>query len=360
MTVSSPINSESSASTQDMSIWQKLNHKDKIKNMKIGLIIPTASISPTGGVKVQGEMWKKGLEEQGHECVLIDFWQNHNWESYDVIIVISFGGFLRSFAKYFKRICKKFVLAPIIDPSLPKPLYKIQVKYYGCQKIGLTNRFHDLYLSAKYFDLFLARSLFEANYISYCLDVPKDKIKIIPLSIRTPIADSMPKKEDFVLHISRLYASNKNVKRLILAAIKYHFQLRLGGVLNGDVEKEWMNNLIDGHDNIKYIGLLSEEDLVKWYSRCKVFALPSLVEGVGMVALEAAAQGAEIVLTNNGAPKDYYKGRAYLINPKSVDEIGQACVKALQGDKQPELLDYVREHYSMKACTKQLIEALNR
>ena len=168
----------------------------------------------------------------------------------------------------------------------------------------------------------------------------------------------MPQKEDFVLHMSRLYSPNKNVKRLVEAAIKYNFQLRLGGILNGDVEKRWLHSLIDGHDNIKYIGLLSEEDLVKWYSRCKVFALPSLVEGVGMVALEAAAQGAEIVLTNDGAPKDYYNGRAYLVNPKSVDEIGQACVKALNGDKQPELLEYVREHYSMEACTKQLVEAL--
>lgn len=30
--------------------------------MKIGLIIPTESISPTGGVKIQGEMWKKVLK----------------------------------------------------------------------------------------------------------------------------------------------------------------------------------------------------------------------------------------------------------------------------------------------------------
>ena len=327
--------------------------------MKIGLIIPSASISPTGGVKIQGEMWKKGLEELGHKCDLIDFWQNNDWGSYDAVIVLGFGGFLRTFAKYFKRLCKNFVLAPIIDPRLSRPLYKILTKYYGCQKIGLTNRFHDLYLSAKYFDLFLARSQFEADYISYCLDVPKNKIKIVPLSIRTPIADSMPPKENFVLHISRLYAPNKNVKRLIQAAIKYDFQLRLGGILNGDVEKQWLNNLIGGHDNIKYIGLLSEENLVKWYSRCKVFALPSLVEGVGMVALEAAAQGAEIVLTNDGAPKDYYKGRAYLVNPKSVDEIGQACITALHGDKQPGLLDYVREHYSMESCTKMLVKALN-
>ena len=327
--------------------------------MKVGLIIPSASISPTGGVKIQGEMWKKGLEEMGHECVLIDFWQNNDWSSYDSVIVISFGGFLRSFAKYFKRLCKKFVLAPIIDPSISKWKYKLLVKHYGCQKIGLSNRFHDLYLSAKYFDLFLARSQFEADYISYCLDVPKEKIKIIPLSVRTPFAEKMPQKEDFVLHMSRLYSPNKNVRRLIEAAIKYNFQLRLGGVLNGEVEKQWLNSLIEGHDNIKYIGLLSEEDLVKWYSRCKVFALPSLVEGVGMVALEAAAQGAEIVLTNDGAPKDYYNGRAYLVNPKSVDEIGQACIKALNGGKQPKLLEYVREHYSMEACTKLLIEALN-
>lgn len=326
--------------------------------MKIGLIIPTASISPTGGVKIQGEMWKKGLEEQGHKCVMIDFWENNDWESFDAVIVISFGGFLRSFAKYFKRLCKKFVLAPIIDPRFSKPLYKLLVKHYGCQKIGLSNQYHDLYLSAKYFDLFLARSQFEADYISYCLDVPKEKIKIVPLSVRTPFAEKMPQKEDFVLHMSRLYAANKNVKRLIESAIKYNFQLRLGGILNGENEKQWLHDLIDNHDNIKYIGLLSEEDLVKWYSRCKVFALPSLVEGVGMVALEAAGQGAEIVLTNNGAPKDYYQGRAYLVNPKSVDEIGQACLQALHGDKQPELLEYVREHYSMEACTKQLIEAL--
>jgi hypothetical protein len=30
---------------------------------------------------------------------------------------------------------------------------------------------------------------------------------------------------------------NKNVKRLIEAAIKYKFQLRLGGILNGEDEK---------------------------------------------------------------------------------------------------------------------------
>jgi glycosyltransferase involved in cell wall biosynthesis len=49
-----------------------------------------------------------------------------------------------------------------------------------------------------------------------------------------------------------------------------------------------------------------------------------------MVALEAAAQGAEIVLTNDGAPKDTIRVVQYLVNPRSVDEIGQACMQALK------------------------------
>lgn len=327
--------------------------------MKIGLLMPNAAISPTGGIKVQGKMWKQGIEYWGHECVLIDFWIHNDWGTFDAIVILGFGGFLRTFAKYFRGLSKKFVLAPILDPNIGKWQYRLLCKYYGSQKIRLSNVFHDLYISSQYFDLFLVRSQFEADYVNYCLDVPYDKIKIVPLSVRTPFAESMPQKEHFVLHMSRLASPNKNVERLVEAAIKYQYPLKLGGILNGEGEKAWLHNLIQGHNNIEYIGLLSEKELIQWYARAKVFALPSLVEGVGMVALEAAGQGAEIVLTKNGAPKDYYNGRAYLVNPKSVDSIGRACVEALDnGNRQPELLQYIKEHYSLEACSLQLIESL--
>ena len=39
--------------------------------MKIGLLQPVAAISPTGGVKIQALMWKDGLEQLGHECILL-------------------------------------------------------------------------------------------------------------------------------------------------------------------------------------------------------------------------------------------------------------------------------------------------
>ena len=186
-----------------------------------------------------------------------------------------------------------------------------------------------------------------------------DKIKIVPLQVRTPMVDEIHQKEKFVLHVSRLRSENKNVPRIVAAAIKYNFRLKLAGFLNGESDKQWLHNLIDGHDNIEYEGEVSEQKLLTLYDSAKVFALPSLKEGVGMVALEAAGRGCEIIMTNDGAPKEYYNGFAYLVDPKSVDEIGQACVDALEhGTKQPQLLHYVKENYSPEVCTQKLLKAL--
>ena len=56
--------------------------------MKIGILKSTPTISPTGGVRVQALMWKEGLESLGHICHLINMWEDNDWKSYDIIIVM--------------------------------------------------------------------------------------------------------------------------------------------------------------------------------------------------------------------------------------------------------------------------------
>lgn len=329
--------------------------------MKIGLIIPSPSISPTGGVRIQALMWRDGFEMLGHEAILIDPWAEIDWKAFDAIIILGFGGSFRLWMNGLSWNNKNLAVAPIIDPHVNKYVYKFLTKYWGNQKyLGLTSRFHDLYLGCKNAKIFFTRSNQETEYLSYCCDVPKDKIYQIPLSVRFQPLKEMPEKENFCFHASRLRADNKNVSRLILAAIKYGFELRLGGILNGVDEEKWLHDQIDGHKNIQYIGMVSDEELKDWYRRCKVFALPSLVEGVGMVALEAAGYGAEIVLTNIGAPKEYWDGQAALVNPLSVDEIGQAIMKCLNGEHkmQPQLMRFIDEKYSVRACTEMIVDAL--
>jgi glycosyltransferase involved in cell wall biosynthesis len=328
--------------------------------MKIGIINSNAAITAGGGVRIQGIMWHQGLQKLGHESRLINMWEENDWASYDCLIVLSFGDMFPNIMRNLSLINPNIVVAPIIDPKWSKTVYKFFTKHWGFKKhLGLSSRFHDFYLYGRDAKVYLTRSKRETEFLSECCDVPLSKIKIVPLSLRFDVADKMPEKKNFCFHCSRLRAENKNVPRLIEAAKKYNFKLKLAGALHGKSDEEWLNDLIKDAPNIEYVGMISDEELISYYKRCKVFALPSLVEGVGMVALEAAAFGAEIVLTNLGAPKEYWQGHATLVDPYSVDDIGKAVLSCLSKDsRKSTMLDFIRNNYSLEACSKKLINAL--
>lgn len=333
--------------------------------MKLGFILPAVCIAGKGGVPVQARMWKEGLENNGDQVEMISPWGEYDWETFDYIVVFGIGQLLLGYVRLLRQYPNiKLVSAPIID--FPKSLkeFRFRAKYFGSVKFKVNRPLHDLYYSCKYFDFFLARSEHEKRYIVEGLDVDANKVEIVPLSMR--FTETLPdvdlkSKENFCLHVSRLSYWGKNVERLIEAAKKYKFQLKLAGSLFGKGDKEWLDGLIKDSSNIEYVGFLSEEELKNYYKRAKVFALPSIVEGVGFVALEAAVYGAEIVLTDIGAPKEYYDGRAFLVSPYDVDAIGKAVVKALQeGKSQPGLKQYIVEHYSFDVLSKRLHDVLQK
>ena len=299
--------------------------------MNICFLTPCQFISAGAGVKNQAIMWKNGLEKLGHHVDMIGSWETPQWGNYDAIIIFGFSSGIRNLIKYLYLENKNILLAPIIDPTTPPFLYKFFVKYWGFQKIlGLSSRFHDLWLAKKFVNKWFVRSKEEYHYVKYCLEIDEKNIITIPLHYRIPPIEYFPNKMDFCFHASRLAAPNKNVARIIESAKKYGFSLKLAGHLKGETERNWLNNLIGSAKNIEYVGEVDDKTLQSLYKQAKVFVLPSLQEGVGMVALEAAAYGCEIVLTNYGAPKEYYNGKAILVNPKSTDEIGLGVLKALK------------------------------
>lgn len=88
-----------------------------------------------------------------------------------------------------------------------------------------------------------------------------------------------------------------------------------------------------------------------------MFALPSTMEGVGIVALDAAYYGCEIVITHIKGPKEYYHGQCLEVNPFSVKDIGLAIVKFLNGEVvyQPELSQMIAQRYSQSQLAQNLI-----
>ena len=125
---------------------------------------------------------------------------------------------------------------------------------------------------------------------------------------------------------------------------------------NEDQQRE-INRWIDSTPWITIKGFVSNEELHLLYQKAKVFALPSINEGVGIVALNAAVAGCEVVLTEIGGPKEYFGGFANLVNPYDVDDIGQNILKAMCAQHNTNLKQYISENYSAYAVGKKLHEA---
>lgn len=327
--------------------------------MRIAFILSHAAFAPSNGVVSQGLTWKKGLESLGHEIVLINMWDKNDWASFDGILFLGFNVYACEFINVVSKVNSNIIVAPILDPNYSITTLKIYT-HWGSHKLRLTNPFYSLRSVKDKIKTVLVRSEFEKRYMVKGFGFPTEKCKIVRLSCGITPQDTFPQKEPFCLHISLLCDKRKNVKRLIEAAKKYQFHLVLAGKLRDQEEEQLLKSWIGNSDNIEYRGFISEEEKMELYSRAKVFALPSTNEGVGIVALEAAAMGCDIVITKLGGPHEYYEDKAKMVDPYNVDEIGQAVMDFIDGYTfQPDLSAYIKTEYSIENISNILINAIN-
>lgn len=329
--------------------------------MIVGFLLSYASFSPTNGIVSQAFTWKKGLEKLGHKVILVNSWDKYDWKDFDAFIIFGFSVYSFEFISVLSKVNTKIYVAPILDPDYPVSALKIY-SHWGSSKLRLTNPFYCFRKVKNKIKGVLVRSEYEKKYLVKGFGFKEEQCTIVPLSCGVERNEiDLDCKEDFCLHISLLCDHRKNVKRLIEAAKKYKFQLILAGKLRNDEERNLLYSWIDGAENIKYLGYISEEEKLNLYRKAKVFALPSLNEGVGIVALEAAAYGCDIVITKLGGPHEYYNNMAKIINPHSCDEIGRSVCELLNGETyQPNLSDYIMQTYSIDAISKKLILTLQQ
>lgn len=84
-------------------------------------------------------------------------------------------------------------------------------------------------------------------------------------------------------------------------------------------------------DCIRFLGRVSDEELVGAYQACDVFVMPSLREGFGIVYLEASACEKPVVGSNIGGAVDAIEDMAtgFCINPTSDSELVEAILAIL-------------------------------
>lgn len=328
--------------------------------MKIAYMISEISCTNGAGdgVRTQAWTWADGLRKLGVDVTMVSPWDRCDFGQYDLAHMFSYyAGMEMDITQLKRKYGTPVVISPIIDSNRSPILTRVAATLHS-PLLHLYSPAGSIKRSGMLVDGWFVRSEYERKYIQAAYGIPSERIYKVMLSTRLPISDINSNREDFCLLVSYMPSVRKNVVGLIDSAIKYKFNLKLAGGMTNPKAYSGMLEKIAPYKNIEALGFVSDNELMALYRRARVFALPSFTEGVGLVALEAAANGCDIVLTNRGAPKEYYNGMAALVDPASIDEIGTAVCEFMQGKTyQPQLKRYIEQNYSLAKSSKDLLSA---
>jgi len=83
-------------------------------------------------------------------------------------------------------------------------------------------------------------------------------------------------------------------------------------------------------DRIRFLGYVTDQDLLHLYNACDLFVFPSFYEGFGLPILEAMACGRAVACSNTSAMPEVADGAAILFDPRSTAEITRAMADLLR------------------------------
>jgi len=80
-------------------------------------------------------------------------------------------------------------------------------------------------------------------------------------------------------------------------------------------------------NKVRFLGRVTDHELVTLYSSAEIFAFPSFFEGFGIPPIEAMACGAPVITSNTSSLPEVAGDAALLIDPYSVDELADAIIR---------------------------------
>ncbi len=177
-------------------------------------------------------------------------------------------------------------------------------------------------------DRVVTNSQAESNMLAEVLGLPAERFSVVYngiadlfLQVASPdlFRERFGIRGPFVLNVANL-EPRKNQLSLARAmkALPKH-QLVLVGHRR---DPEYASQVLrEGAGQVIHVGALAHDELLlSAYRACDLFCLPSTLETPGLAALEAAAQGARLLLTSEGCCAEYFGARASYVDPAAPPE----------------------------------------
>ncbi|KXS41807.1 MULTISPECIES: glycosyltransferase [unclassified Candidatus Frackibacter] len=212
-------------------------------------------------------------------------------------------------------------------------------------------------------DILLPNSESEKRLIEKNFGI-KDKFMVVPNGVSRYLPnkadDSFKVKyglEDFILAVGR-FDKRKNQLNVIKALKETYIPLVMIGSCN---DPQYLRKCkAEANKETIFIDHLPQRKLASAYQAAKVHVLASWYDTPGLVSLEAGILGCNIVSTNRGSAKDYFKDLAWYCDPSDINSIYEAVLHAYYAELNSELEEYILTNFTWKITGEKTVEAYHR
>ncbi|WP_339835459.1 glycosyltransferase family 4 protein [uncultured Maribacter sp.] len=163
-------------------------------------------------------------------------------------------------------------------------------------------------------------------------------------------------KRNGVICVARIEGL-KNQLNLIKAINETNYSLTIIGNPSPNSIGYYEQCMNEASKNVDFISHLTQEELNEYYNKAKVHILPSWFETTGLSSLEAGYLGCNIVVTDKGDVKEYFKDFATYCDPFDIQSIRKAIIVAYEKENSPDLKEYILNNYTWDITAKKTKEA---
>lgn len=177
----------------------------------------------------------------------------------------------------------------------------------------------------------------------------KAKCFIIPNAMDFEIFnENVPKNNEYLNSIACVarIEGRKNQLNLIKALRHTPHKLLIIGKPSPNASRYYQECKKYASKNVTFMGQVSQTELATILGSAKVHAMPSWFETTGLSSLEAGAMGCNIVVSDKGDEKEYFKDYAYYCNPQDPESIRRAVLEAFESPFNSEFRRYIRTNYT--------------
>jgi len=290
-----------------------------------------------GGLQIQIEQTKAALEKIGTAVEYLRFWDSE--QQGDVLHV--FGRFSKAYIELAHRKGRAVVMSDLLSETgsrSQRALLAQKGLIYAARMLlpgsFLSRMGWDAFKAA---DAVIALTAWEARLMVDLFDADRSKIHVLPNGVEDCFFFESPPevREDWLLCTGTI-TPRKRIVELAKAAVAGKVKVRIVGKPYSERDPYYQEFLRIWGTNREFIDfsgpIRDRTELARAYSRARGFVLFSLFESLSLSALEAAAAGCRLLLTDLPWARTTFGEHAVYCSPRATVAEGGRILKNFSED----------------------------